>query len=100
MAKLEGWEREKKRYQLEQLPPGVFVYALKPDMAAGEPLHQICQTCYQRGKKSILHSSERASGLHNLECHECGTRLTVGAYRRFLSGYGQSDGGPNDWMAS
>src|SRR5437762_294468 len=56
VADLEAWEAEKKRYQLQRLEPGVFVYSLKPDMAAGEPTHYICQTCYQRGKKSILHS--------------------------------------------
>src|SRR5579872_2907671 len=27
----EAWEAQKKRYVLTKLPPGVFVYALKPD---------------------------------------------------------------------
>src|SRR5262245_2293063 len=37
--RFETWEAEKQRYKLEQLPPGVFVYSLKPDMAQGEPQH-------------------------------------------------------------
>jgi hypothetical protein len=80
MAKMEAWESQKDRYRLEKLPPGVFVYTLKPEMAGGEPPHQICQTCYQRGKKSILHSDEPGNGLYHLHCHECGTTLTVGNF--------------------
>jgi hypothetical protein len=78
---LETWEAEKRRYQLEQLPPGVFVYSLKQEMANGEPPHSICQTCYQRGKKSILHSDEPGNGVYNMTCHECGTSLHVGHFR-------------------
>ena len=54
ISELETWEAEKQRYALQQLPPGVFVYALRQEAAASEPSHNICQTCYQRGKKSIL----------------------------------------------
>jgi hypothetical protein len=81
VAEVEGWEAEKKRYALEELPPGVFVYSLKPAMANGEPAHKLCQTCYQRGKKSILHAGEPSSGQYNLTCHECGVNLTIGTYQ-------------------
>jgi hypothetical protein len=80
VAELETWEAEKQRYQLERLPPGVYVYALQPAMANGEPLHSICQTCYQRGKKSILHSGEPGNGIHHLTCYECEKVLTVGHF--------------------
>lgn len=78
LAEVEGWEAEKKRYALEELPPGVFVLALRPDAANGEPPHKICPTCYQRGKKSLLHASETKLGRHSLSCRECGTQLWVG----------------------
>src|SRR5260221_7358329 len=65
VMKLEAWEAQKQRYKLEKLPPGIFVYTLKEDMAAGEPMHHICQTCYQRGKTSILHIDEAHDGLRN-----------------------------------
>ncbi|MFI5020606.1 MAG: hypothetical protein ACHQRJ_02990 [Alphaproteobacteria bacterium] len=81
LVSIKAWEAEKQRYQLEELPPGVFVYALKPEMAAGEPSHRICQTCYQRGKKSLLQASEPTSGQQHLTCHECGTKLTTGFWR-------------------
>jgi hypothetical protein len=81
VTRFETWEAEKQRYKLERLPPGVFVYSLKQDMAAGEPLHYICQTCCQRGKKSVLHSDEPWQGVHHLTCHECKAILDVGEFR-------------------
>ena len=100
VAKLEGWETEQKRYKLESLPPGVFVYTLKPDMADGEPSHHICQTCYQRGKKSVLHSDEPGNGIYHLSCNECGSKLQVGHFKAPRIDYGDNDpGGPTSWMA-
>jgi len=81
IAQLETWETEKQRYQLESLPPGAHVYSLKEEMAAGEPAHHICPTCYQHGKKSILHQSETNNGTYHLECSECGTDLKVGHFK-------------------
>ena len=77
VAELETWETEKQRYQLERLPPGVFVLSLKPEIANGEPPHCICQTCYQRGQKRILSWDEPFAGTHHVRCHECGTILDV-----------------------
>lgn len=88
VAELEAWEAEKQRYKLEELPPGVFVYALKPETAAGEPIHRICQTCYQRDKKSILQADEPGCGQQVLTCHECGTKLTTGYFKAPVSSNG------------
>jgi len=77
-TKFETWEAEKQRYKLEKFPPGVHAFALKPEMAEGELPHCICQTCYQRGKKSILDSDKEYRGVHHFTCSECGTRLQVG----------------------
>jgi hypothetical protein len=92
VAEVEGWEAEKKRYALEQLPPGKFVYSLKPDMAHGEPLHKLCQTCFQRGKKSILHADDPSSGQYTLTCYECNQYLTVGHYQPPARTHRGSDG--------
>jgi hypothetical protein len=81
VVKMEAWEAERDRYRLEELPPGVFVLTLKPEKANGEPPHKICQTCYQRGKKSILHAGEPNSGTYDLKCHECGATLQVGHWK-------------------
>lgn len=80
IVSFETWDTEKKRYQLQELPPGVFVYTLKPEMAAGEPSHRICETCYQRGKKSILHAGEPGNGLQDFKCHECKTTFHTGIF--------------------
>src|SRR6516162_64256 len=66
IARLEAWEAEKQRYELERLPPGIFIYSLKPVMASGEPMHSICQTCYQRGKKRILSLDEPFGGVQKI----------------------------------
>jgi hypothetical protein len=51
---LKAWEKEKQRYELKQLAPGAFCYALKADASGSEPPHRVCAACYQHGKKSIL----------------------------------------------
>jgi hypothetical protein len=79
IAKLKTWDAEKQRYRLERFPPGIFVYALKPEMARGEPAHQICEKCYQNDKKSILHSLGNDGGVETFRCHGCGTDFSVGA---------------------
>jgi hypothetical protein len=78
VAEIEAWAAQKERYELKELRPGVFVYALKPGMEGGEPPHQICQICYQRGKRSILHADEQHNEVYYLTCRECGTQLHIG----------------------
>ena len=51
----EKWDSESARYQLTELTPGIFVYMLKPEKAAGEPIHYLCPHCFQQHKKAILH---------------------------------------------
>jgi hypothetical protein len=80
VAKLEAWETEKQRYELQELPPGVFVRVLKPSMATGEPIHRLCAKCYEDGKKSILQSIGKIHGQETLNCHNCGARMVVGIY--------------------
>jgi hypothetical protein len=81
VATLKSWEAEKQRYELQELPPGVFVRALKPAMANDEPVHRLCSKCYEDGKKSILQSAGTIRGQENLNCHGCGARLIVGKFQ-------------------
>ncbi|HEY3645491.1 MAG TPA: hypothetical protein VGM16_09145 [Gammaproteobacteria bacterium] len=55
LRKVETWETEKKRYELSHLPGGHFTFALKKQSTGDEPFHQLCSTCFNNGKKSILH---------------------------------------------
>jgi hypothetical protein len=77
----EKWEAEKDRYKLEKLPPGVLVRTLKEEAANGEPIHHICESCYQNGRKSPLHQDEHSNGIHHLMCNACQTQLRVGHFR-------------------
>jgi Zn finger protein HypA/HybF involved in hydrogenase expression len=71
LAKLEGWEKEKGRYVLRKLPPGVYVYSLKKEAADREPPHHLCAKCFNNGKKAIL----QESGIDYMKCHECGSEF-------------------------
>lgn len=81
VTRLKAWNADQKRYQLEQLPPGVNVYTLKQSAAKpGEPIHSICPTCYGKGEKQILQRGETNHGQYELKCHSCPTTLTVGHF--------------------
>jgi Zn finger protein HypA/HybF involved in hydrogenase expression len=54
IADLETWDAEKTRYELKSLAPGSFAYGLKANENGSEPIHYICQSCYENRKKSIL----------------------------------------------
>jgi hypothetical protein len=80
VAHLEAWESEKERYQLEQLPPGILIYSLKPGMENGEPSHKICADCYNQGVKSYLHVLGEGNGLTRRKCNRCGFDLHTGHF--------------------
>lgn len=81
VAKFEAWEAEKQRYKLHELPPGVFVYVLKPEMAAGEPPHRLCAACLNSGKKAILQSHGTSEGIEGIHCDVCKGHWNVGHYQ-------------------
>jgi hypothetical protein len=90
-TKLEKWEAEKGRYQLQKLPPGVFVYSLKNESAGGEPPHRLCSKCYQHNKKSIL----QESGNDYMKCHECGSEYYPSAGTHDYASFAREDDA--DW---
>src|ERR1041385_7382216 len=49
----EKWDSESARYKLQEVATGIFVYALNPDYASGEPMHWLCPNCFQLRQKSI-----------------------------------------------
>jgi hypothetical protein len=50
VAELEARNAQLDRYELKQLPPGVFVRAFKPNVRPVEPQHYACDKCYGEGK--------------------------------------------------
>ncbi len=69
---LKSWEEEKKRYQLHELAPGTFAHRLKPDCQGSEPMHDLCENCYQNGVRSILQSGGHKDSFPLFVCHKCG----------------------------
>lgn len=80
ILKFEKWDAEKERYQLAEVAPGAFAYALKAGAEHGEPPHHICPACYEQRRKSILQgdlskSIRGTSGV--LKCLACGATIRV-----------------------
>ena len=80
VASFESWEAQKNRYKLEKLPPSIFVYTLKPEMASGEPEHHICAKCYEHRKRSILHGMGKEGGIETFHCRECDSKFYIGSF--------------------
>ena len=59
IAHVKAWEETKQRYQLITPWNGCHVYALKESCKGSEPPHWICEHCYQDGRKSLLHNSQK-----------------------------------------
>jgi Zn finger protein HypA/HybF involved in hydrogenase expression len=79
IAKFETWNAEKQRYELKAISPGALAYALKAEASGSEPPHYICQTCYEKGKKSILQFSPSTMvdvGIPNtFDCPDCEAKV-------------------------
>lgn len=82
VANRKAQDRELKRYELVELPPGVWIRRLKEGAAKpGEPIHPACPTCYGRREIQPLHRGETSSGVYDMTCKACGTVLRVGHFR-------------------
>ena len=77
MADLEAWNAEKEKYELEEVYPGTFAYALKKQAQASEPRHWLCATCYQDCKKSILNLMRVQRGAKIFRCGRCKNTIVV-----------------------
>lgn len=78
LARYETWDAEKKRYKLTEVVPGALVYVLQPESATGEPIHWICASCYQQGKKSILQGFNSATFGWSHTCPSCKLEIRAG----------------------
>jgi hypothetical protein len=78
VRRLETWEAEKKRYELYEIKSTRFTRRLKSAMADGEPTHDICAQCYNRGVKAILQGTRTEVGrYHLLVCNECKAEINL-----------------------
>jgi hypothetical protein len=83
MARFEAWDAEKQRYELKDFGAGAFAYSLKANARGGEPAHQICPTCYENRRKSILqivpgNNARTALGIRAVHrCPVCKTEVAL-----------------------
>jgi hypothetical protein len=83
VASFEKWDAEKKRYELKEFGRGAFAYALKSEAQGSEPTHQICPTCYETRRKSILqivpgNNARTALGIRAVSrCPVCKTEVPI-----------------------
>lgn len=76
LTRFETWDAEKKCYELKDLERGFFAYILTEEEQAGKEPHAICTNCYQRGFKSVLHSSGHIRSIErSWDCPACKTQF-------------------------
>ena len=86
-----GWEREKARYALTRSPMGAYFYSLRTEMANGEVGHRLCTTCYDDGRKSVLHTTASHSGGEMVVCHRCNKQTILADFQTTSSPSLRSD---------
>lgn len=84
IVSLKHWEREKERYQLSGIGTVGFAYTPKEGMEGGEPMHWLCQPCFDTGHKSVLQFTEvtSTSGGRGMKsswkCSRCSSVMKAG----------------------
>ena len=78
-------QRDLARYRLTKSPMGAYFYELRPEMAEGEVAHRLCATCYQEGRKSILHTTVAHSGGEMVLCPPCGKQMLLADFQTYPS---------------
>lgn len=83
VMQMEDWRIEKARYELKEVVPGRFAYAIRETERGMQPPHCICAQCYERGFKSILQSEYLAAGrVDLLSCPACKTEIVTKGVRQ------------------
>ena len=71
IMKIKNWEKEKAKYELVKIGPGVHVFSFKKDNASSKPPHYICPKCYYEEKQSILVALHIRSNGSSYRCPKC-----------------------------
>ncbi len=80
LAEYQGWEKDRSRYSMRELSPGIIAYCINQEDRDGEPVHWLCAACYNQSKKSVLILEHINSGVyvcpsnrnHNIDLNEYG----------------------------
>ena len=77
LADAEDWAAERARYELSEISPRVFAFAVKESMRGTEPPHLLCANCFQQSKKSLLQSKGTVLEIETLNCPACRAEIYV-----------------------
>lgn len=71
ISEFEKWYETESKYQLQELAPGVTVYAYKVTNESTEPMHLLCANCFSKKQKGFYVRSEiMLDGIH-YKCLNC-----------------------------
>ena len=83
IAEMEKWNGEKQRYDLNEIIPGVYAFALKEAERCSTPAHYMCANCFNEGHLAILQKETRMPyRTEFLNCHRCGLEVVTHGTRR------------------
>ncbi len=68
---VKNWEKEKAKYELVEIGPGVHVFSFKKEDAPTKPSHYICPKCYYDDKQSILVAMSIRDDGSSYTCPNC-----------------------------
>ena len=80
IAQMERWDSDASRYELKEIAPRVFAYALRAEANNGEPPHHLCTACYGARRKGFLQSQGHPGeygGTEVLECTSCKAKIGI-----------------------
>ncbi len=60
---------------------GTFAHVVKPGMQQGDPVHRLCNPCFQQRRKGYLQSHGFFHGREKIICDDCGKMFMLGAHR-------------------
>lgn len=88
VSKADDWENQKKRYKLTVSPIGAFTYDLKAEFQIEESFHRLCATCFDAGRKSLLHVKAKDRVGEIVRCGHCKEDLTLEAFQATIMTFG------------
>lgn len=77
LVDLEQWNTESAKYELTEISPHVFAYALKPDESSTAPKHWLCAKCYEDKQKSIIQKGIPTPMGDMYSCGRCEAQIFV-----------------------
>ncbi len=77
LRRLQQFEVESQKYELQALASNTLAYGLKPDAKGIEPDHYLCTRCFEDAKKSILQFARSEFYFDVLKCPVCGNEARV-----------------------